>query len=478
MLHLGKLSLAILLLLIYVRGNAQSGFYERPNILFILSDDHSVPYLGCYGHPDLKTPNIDALAGEGVMFKHMYTTSPQCAPSRSSMMTGRSVTDIRQSRFSASLNREIPIYPEMLREAGYYTGVCGRSYHVDGSGRKARVTEQVFQEYNLVTFPSRLDYVVPRAKDEEVLSQMVAFLDQVPKGKPWFLQVGFHDPHRPFKAKEYEPDPSKIAVPEGMPDTELLRKDLAAHYGEIQRLDFYVGQLIDELEKRGIKDNTLIVFMGDNGAALLRGKGTLWDTGLHVPFIACWPSRIPAGTVSDVLISGEDLAPTFLDVAGLLPHEKMTGRSFLPALEGSTAEIRPYAYAVRSAHGSGLPTNTGPFDLSRTVFNKHYKLIYNALWQLPFSPVDFRGNDFWKELVALNQRGKIDPKFRENIFADPREMFELYDLRNDPDEFNNLAGNADYQEIELELKEAMQRWMILTWDYLPLPIPPENRKSK
>ncbi|HKL22473.1 MAG TPA: sulfatase-like hydrolase/transferase, partial [Tichowtungia sp.] len=288
---------------------------ERPNILFILSDDHSVPYLGCYGNPDLTTPNIDRLAEEGMRFDHMYTTASQCAPSRSSMMTGRSVTDIQQSRFSASLNPEIPVYPEMLRLGGYYSGVCGRSYHTDGSGGKAKITEQVFDEYNLVSFPRRLDYVRHKKDDDNLVLQMREFLDQVPSGKPWFLQAGFSDPHRRFTAPEYAPDPASITVPPGMPDTQKLREDLAQHYGEINRLDANVGKLIDELEARGIKDQTLIVFMGDNGGAIFRGKGTLWDTGLHVPMVARLPGVVPAGSVSEVLLSGEDIAPTFLDVA-------------------------------------------------------------------------------------------------------------------------------------------------------------------
>jgi arylsulfatase A-like enzyme len=387
-------------------------------------------------------------------------------------MTGRSVTDIRQSRFSASLNPEIPVYPEMLRQGGYYTGLCGRSYHTDGSGRKAEITEKVFAEYNLVSFPRRLDYVRRKSKDEEVILQVREFLDQAPPDKPWFLQAGFSDPHRKFTAPGYAPDPASITVPPGMPDTEKLREDLAAHYGEINRLDVHVGQLISELDKRGLKDRTLIVFMGDNGAAIFRGKGTLWDTGLHVPLVARLPGVVPAGSVSRVLISGEDIAPTFLDAAGIAPDKKMTGKSFWPVLKGSEEEIRNYAFAVRGAHGSGLPTSTDRFDLSRSVFNKEYRLIYNALWQLPFSPVDFHWLPFWQELVELNEAGKLDPKYRGNVFADPRPMFELYDLKNDPQEFNNLAGRPEYADIEKRLKAEMQRWMILTWDVLPLPIPP------
>lgn len=472
----GLLILVIMLSGQSVSAQNKNNAYNRPNILFILSDDHSVPYLGCYGNPDLKTPNLDRIAEEGMRFDHMYTTAPQCAPSRSSIMTGRSVIDIQQSRFSSSLRPDLPVYPELLGNAGYYTGICGRGYHTDGSYSKPDITQQVFDEYNLTTMPHRVDYLIPPKEDQDVLGQVQTFLDQVPKGKPWFLQAGFSNPHRPFTAGDDEPDPDKITVPEGLPDTRLVRKDLAAHYGEIQRLDFHVGQLMKELEKRGVKENTLIVFMGDNGAALWRGKGTLWDYGLHVPLIAALPDRVPAGTVSKVLLSGEDIAPTFLDLAGINPPEEMTGKSFLPVLEGSAKEIREYNFAVRGSHASSLPMNTAAFDLSRTVFNKDYKLIYNALWQLPYAPVDFSGQKFWKEAVKLHREGRFDERFDNNVFADPRPMFEFYDRRKDPQELNNLAGQEAYADIEWQLKEELHQWMILNWDYLPLPIN-KNRLS-
>lgn len=445
----------------------------KPNIIFILSDDHSAPYLSSYGHLDVKTPNIDRLAQEGIRFNRAYTTAPQCVPSRASLMTGRSVVDVRMTRFSAPLPVDIVTYPELLRKADYFTGICGRNFHLDGS-KTPPETEQVFNQYQLRTFNKRVDYLNPGSNDE-VLGQFQEFLSRVPIGKPFFIQVGYNDPHRPFNAKKYEPDPSKIHIPDGMPDTKELRKDLAGHYGEIQRLDHYVGLLLDELDKKGLSENTLIVFMGDNGAALLRGKGTLYDMGIHVPLLARLPGVIKKGSVSDALISGEDIAPTFLEIAGADIPESITGKSFLPVLLNPSAEIRALVFAERGAHGSGLPTNTANFDLGRTVVSKKYKLIYTALWQLPYHPVDFAGQPIWKELQKLNANGSLDTRFSKLFFSKERPMFELFDLHEDPNEYNNLAGRPEVAEIEKNLKAKLQEWMILNQDFLPLPVPPPNK---
>jgi len=399
---------------------------DRPNILLILSDDHSVPHLGCYGHPDLKTPVLDGMASEGAMFWRAYTTAPQCVPSRAGILTGRSTVDIRMTRFSAPLSRGIKTFPEVLRENGYYTGICGRSYHLDGSGRKPEITIETFDRYNLQTFRHRVDYL-RQGRDTEVVNYFQEFLSQVPEGRPFFMWANFSDPHRIFNAGEHEPDPDRIFLPEGFPETFKVREDLAGYYGEIQRLDQHIGLLLDELIKRGQFDNTVVVFMGDNGAALFRGKGTLYERGLNVPLIVRFPEKIEAGSVYRDLISGEDIAPTLLDFASLNPLPEMTGISFKPLVENQKYEGHPYVFAERGPHGSGLPTSTGPFDLSRCVIGKKYKLIYRTLWQLPYHPVDFARLPMWKELRQMATDGTLEEPWSSLYFSPERPMFGLDD---------------------------------------------------
>ncbi len=446
---------------------------ERPNVLLILSDDHSFPYLGAYGHPDLKTPNLDRLATGGVLLTQAYTVASQCVPSRASILSGRNVVDIRMSRFSAPLNRDIPTVADLLRQAGYYTGICGRHYHLDGSARMPDETARTLMQNQMITFPERVDYLRV-GSDDQVREQFRTFLDQVPEEKPFFMWMNYSDPHRPFTADAYAPEAKKISVPPDMPDTDLLREDLAAHLGEVMHLDELIGQVMEDLKNKGLDENTLVIFMGDNGAALLRGKGTLYQMGLHVPMIVRWPAAVPAGGTTDALVCGQDVAPTILEACRVPVHPAMTGKSYLPVLTGDVQEINDYVFATRVPHSSGLPLHTAYFDLSRAVFNKEYKLIYNALWQLPYNPVDFGNRDFWKDLTDKHEKGKLKEKF-DVLFSEPRPMFELYDLENDPNEFNNLSGKEEYADLEQDLKARLHEWMILNQDYLPLPIPPPAR---
>ncbi len=445
---------------------------QQPNVLLVLSDDHSAAHVGAYGNADIKTPNLDAFAKEGMRFNRAYVAAPQCVPSRAALMTGRSPVAVRMTRFSAPLSEEYKTWLELLRASGYFTGVAGRSYHLDGSGNAPPETKAVFDKNNLRTFERRLDY----AKQGNSLAQYREFLDLAPKGKPFALQLCFSDPHRPLDANAIpEPhDPKKLKLPAHYPDTPGVREDFARYYDEIARFDGSFGQVLDEMKKRGLAGDTIVIFMGDNGASQFRGKGTLYEFGLNVPLLVRWPGKLKAGAVTSELISGEDLAPTLLEACGLKPLKEMTGRSFLKLLRGETYAGRQYVFAERGAHGSGLPTGTSPFDLGRVVIGKRYKLIYNALWQLPYQPVDFAGQPFWKELQQMHKDGKLSADLSRLLFSPARPMFELFDLESDPSEFKNLIGSTEHAAVEGELKAALQEWMILERDYLPLPIPPRQ----
>ncbi len=446
---------------------------SRPNILLVLSDDHSAPYLGCYGHPDLKTPYLDGMAADGIMFSRAYVSCPQSVPSRATILTGRNVLDVDMLNFASALDRNVITGPEILREAGYFTGLCGRIYHLDGMGpMMSPERREVYEEYGLVTFPDRVDYCkVAVETPDKILEQFEEFLDLAPKDRPFFLQTCFSDPHRAFTAPDFAPDPSTLHVPPTMPDTKLLREDLAQHYGEIQRLDWSMGEIFKSLKKRGLDKNTIVIFIGDNGAALLRGKGTLYDLGIHVPLIIKWPGVIKPGSTTDMLVSAEDIVPTMLDAAGLSKPVEMTGKSLLPACKGDLSPLHEYIFAVRGPHGSNLPNKSmNPFDMGRVVLDKKYKLIYNPLYYLYYSPIDCYNDPFWLELVQLNREGKIDPKFAKTILFTPeRPMFELFDTEADPGEFNNLVGNPAYAQVEYRLKKKLNEWMIVYRDIVPTP---------
>jgi N-sulfoglucosamine sulfohydrolase len=460
-----------------------AGEKKRPNILVILSDDTAAAHFGCYGFPGARTPNIDRVAAKALRFDRFYVTTPQCVPSRASLMTGRSPIDIQMTRFSAPLAAQYRVYPEIMRQAGYFAGVAGRTYHLDGAGVNP-VSLKVLDKYDLKTFPRRLDYVKTTGARPEMLGQFREFLDAVPKGKPFVLQLCFSDTHRPFDAKAFEPptDPKTIKLPAHFPDTQLVREDFARYLDELSRFDADVATVLEELRRRGLEEDTLVIISADNGAALLRGKGTLYDYGLHVPFIVHWPGHTPAGSNSAALLSGEDLAPTLLEAAGLPLPKEMTGKSFVSLLRKTDGQEVPpprrYVFCQRGAHGSGLPGNSANFDLGRCVISERYKLIYNALGQLPYHPVDFAGDALWTELKELHASGKLEPLFARLYFTPERPMFELYDLKDDPDELKNRYGDKELAEVQREHLAALHEWMILQRDFVPLPIPPNKKAAK
>lgn len=472
-----KIGLVLFLTLIFSLIDLRAGPLEKSNILLILSDDQSYPHLGCYGNNEIMTPNLDKFASQGMRFDRAYCTSPQCVPARASIFSGRSPVAINMTRFYAPLPREIKTFAEHLRSSGWFTGVAGRTYHMDGATSvMPQETQSVFDKYKLVTFPDRLDSVKTSKNEAETIKQMQDFLNQKPAEKPFFLQLCSHDPHRPLTNQgPVRHDPTKLTLPAHYPDTPLIREDFARYYDEIAHLDVFFGEAMSELEKRGLASNTIVVFMADNGCSQFRGKGTLYEYGIHVPLIVRWPGKVKAGSSSLELISGEDLAPTLLEAVGLRIPSEMTGKSFVKLLRGESFSGREFLFSERGAHGTGLPGNSADFDLGRVVVGKKYKLIYNALGELPYWPVDFEKEEFWKELVKSSQSEKIDPKIKKLYFSSTRPMFELFDLERDPSELNNLYGNPQTSEIERELKAAMQEWMILERDFLPLPVTPRDK---
>jgi N-sulfoglucosamine sulfohydrolase len=451
-----------------------------PNILIVLSDDQSVPHLGCYGDPNVFTPNFDRFAAEGVRFSRAYTTAPQCAPSRKSILTGRSPVALQQTLFTLPLQAEAILFPELLKkEKGYFTGLAGRSHHLDGDSFDP-VVQEIHRTHDLKTTAGRFDYckiAVGENGNEtglKALAQYREFLDAVPLGKPFFLQLCFSDPHRDWDDAfhPHRHDPAKLILPAHFPDTPALRKDLAEYYDEVSRLDHHFGLVLEELAKRGLAENTLVLFMGDNGASQLRGKGTLYEYGLNVPLLVRWPG-VAKPAVSKALISGEDLAPTMLELTGITTPVNITGRSFLALLTGDSYTPRPYVFGERGPH-VGLPTQSAAFDQSRVIIGDRYKLIYNALWQIPYHPVDFGNTPAWQSIAASDMAGTLPETFRRIYLARTRPIFELYDLASDPAELVNLYDSDSHAAIREELRSHLVEWMILERDHLPLPLMPKR----
>lgn len=478
-------ALTILCAIVCATAVSGAGVADKPNILMILSDDHSYPFLSCYGDSNVKTPVLDGLAAGGMKFHRFFTSAPQCVPSRAALMTGRSPVAARITRFSSPLPREETTFPEVLRaEADYFVGVCGRSYHLDGSGQRGGSTmAELLSKHGLRTFEQRFHYV-KTGSDKQTITQMGEFLDQRPAEKPFFLWVNFSDPHHVWNAPaEFRPDPASLRLPAHWPNLPGMRAQLADYCAEVNRLDTSVKAILDLLEQRGFATNTLVVFVGDNGAALPHGKGSLYDPGSNVPFIIRWPGIVRPGGSSRVLLSGEDLGPTMLEAAGVTVPDRMTGLSFLPLLQGKAHSPRKYIFVERGPHGSAPVTvnmsNSG-YDLGRAVRSDRYKFIYNCTPWIPYGPVDSAGGAAWTQMKAANEEGILTPALVATYFTSPRPVYELYDLEADPSELNNLVGKPELASVEKELRTALGEKMILDFDYLPLPAmdAPGNQRAQ
>jgi N-sulfoglucosamine sulfohydrolase len=366
----------------------------RPNVLLILSDDHSVPHLGCYGEKGIRTPNFDRFASEGMVFDKQFCGAPQCVPSRATFLTGRSPVSVRMTRFSSPLPGDVPTTADLLRDNGYFTGICRRNFHLDGPENRGPVTDSVFQKHpELRTFARRVDFLDVNSPREETVPLVNEFLDKVPEGKPFFLWVNFNEPHhawdRPAPGAPH--DPEKITLPPHLPNIPEVRKDLARYYDEIGAADEEFQWIMDILQKRGLATNTLIMFLGDNGYAFPHGKGSLYDPGLNTPLLVRWPAVVKPGRRSNELISGEDIAPTMLEAAGVPIPKEMTGKSFLKLLRGQSFAGRKYIFAERGPHGQATfneNTKSSAFDQSRCVRSRQFKLIYNCTPYQVYAPVD------------------------------------------------------------------------------------------
>lgn len=444
----------------------------RPNIVLVLSDDHSAPHLGCYGNPNAVTPNLDAFAASGMRFNRAYTAAPQCAPSRAAMFTGRSPLAVRASRFPLPPRPEHVFFTDVLRQHGYWAGLDGRHHHLAGRRVGEPHEDAGLEAAGLKYLNTRFDHVDTHGTGgANPAKPFGEALDRVPSGRPFFLYFGFNQTHRGYKKQPADAkmfDPAKLVLPPDYPDLPEVREDYAEFLYTLHSLDVGFGQLMQELERRGLAQNTLVLFMGDNGEALLRGKGTLYERGTHVPLLVRWPGVVKPGTVSDALVSGVDLAGTFLEAAGLPVPREMSSVSFVPVLRGQPFTGREYVFAERNWHWGPI-TRTDGLDLSRSITSKRYRLIFNALPDRRYVPVDMVRTPAWQAVVRAEEAGRLSELHRRLFFPPQRAVLELYDLERDPYETSNLAGLPGMKEVEMKLRIALADWMVAEGDFLPIP---------
>ncbi len=432
----------------------------RPNIILFIADDVSWSDLGCYGNRAARTPNIDQLAAGGRRFDEAYLTASSCSPSRSSIITGRYPhNNGRASELHQPITAHLPWFPRLLREAGYYTALVGKN-HMSSEKTALGETAQ----------PPAFDLIgdgdAPGNKGGH--ATWVQTVQERPKDKPFFFWFASKDAHRAWDGdtdwveERYGPkhDPAKVTVPPFLSDDAATRQDLASYYNEITRFDYFIGQVVAELEKQGALANTLILVMADNGAPFPRAKTRLHDSGMKTPFIAHWPAGIAkAGTPSQSLVSAIDIAPTVLGLAGVPAASTMQGVSFSPVLAAPTAQVRRYAFSEHNWHdyeAHGRSIRTGGFFYLR---NNRPLLA----WQ---GPADSVASPSFQQLRAARDAGKLTPE-QADVFLAPRPMEELYRTDTDPTQMHNLANDPDYASTKAMLAKLLDEWTESTHDSVP-----------
>jgi arylsulfatase A-like enzyme len=345
-----------------------------------------------------------------------------------------------------SLPDSVKLLPYYLKQKGYFTGNMLKTHYGPAGERQ-------FQWYS------------------NRLQDFKTFLDSA-SHSPFFMWVGFKDPHRPYDRSQYKTpfDPAKVIVPPYLADTPETRQDLANYYSEIIRLDESIGWMLTELEKRNLRENTMIVFVSDNGAPFPGAKGTLYDAGIGTPLILNWQKELKSGKTYDRLVSSIDLAPTVLEVAGIKPPADMPGKSLIGIISDNQDYSRKYAFSERNWHGAD--------EHIRSVRTLEYKFIANAFEHLPHgSPSDIVESPSWLDLYTLKDQRKLTSA-QGRLFKYPRPVEELYDVRTDPYEMKNLASDPRYAGIVKEMRDALHQWSLSSDDVAPTDNPKVDKTDR
>jgi len=429
------------------------GAETRPNILFCLADDWAWPHAGVYGDRAARTPTFDRVAREGMLFNYCFSASPSCSPSRAAMLTGQYPHRLEEgSCLWGFLPKKFPVYSDLLEKSGYAVGSTRKGW---GPGN--------FKAGGFTRNPAG-----------QQCATFAAFMAKVPADKPFCFWFGSHDPHRP-----YEPGAgaamgfktNDVKIPPFWPDNEASRNDVLDYYSRVERYDREVGELLELLEKQGKLDNTIVIMSGDNGWPFPRCKANLYDGGTRQPLGVRWPANLKGGQSCDDFINLMDLAPTFMEAAGLKPLPEMTGRSFLGLLTGTEKPgTRNTVFIERERHANAREGALG--YPSRAIRTREYLYIRNFRpdrWPAG-DPVAYKdpGKPFGDCDDGPTKRWILDHRDGETkafeLCFGKRPAEELYDLKNDPSQIKNVAGEADYAKIKRRLRTELDQWMKDTVD--------------
>jgi arylsulfatase A-like enzyme len=438
---------------------------QRPNIVFIIGDDVGCYDLGCYGNTGIQTPNIDRLAANGLYFGNAYLTTSSCSPSRVSILTGRYPHNTGAAELHSPLPANQVFFAELLRKSGYYTAQAGKWHFGSVPGKTDNDTAGLGPAVRAFDRVS----VSWKENGDGGEEMWVKMLQERPKDKPFFMWFASYDSHRPWGADQFPGNkarPGGVWVPEFLWDGDATRQDLTSYYNEIMRLDHYVGEVLKELEREGVADNTLVIFTSDNGRPFPRCKTRLYDSGIKTPLLIRWPAHIHPSGHTAALVSIIDLAPTLLDVAGIKAPATFQGKSFTDLFVDPGHSFRTYVFSEHNWHDYEA--------WERQVRTKNYLYILNKRTQFDeWGPADAVRSPSMRELYQQWQNHQLNDK-QMNIFLKPRPAEELYQVSRDPFQFRNLAGDIRFTEDLNRLRNVLKQWEDETGDDCPDHLTPDQ----
>jgi len=416
---------------------------ERPNVLWLVSEDNSASWIGCYGNEISKTPNIDRLAARGFQYMNAFASAPVCAPSRSTWITGINALSMgtQHMRSGRTIPENILYYPDSLREAGYFTAnFAKKDYNISGKRGFSCWNEDKVLDWKTLKGNQPFFQVINTAKSHE--SQVKHHLDDLRQ------------------------DPAEVALFAYHPDLPMIRKNYARYYDCIENMDTFMGEKLQELEDAGLAEDTIVIYSSDHGGVLPRGKRFLFENGLRSPLViyipekfkSLWPTETP-GTQIDRLVSFLDMPKTWISMLGGEPPETMQGHIFL----GSNSEPeQEYHFAFRGRMDERI-------DNQRAICDKKFLYVRNYM---PYVPWGQKLEYMWEIPMAqawddYNKAGKTTAV--TGRFFTPKNSDELYHMEKDPDSVNNLIDNPEYRQIVKKMRQQLNGWQEQIYDAGMLP---------
>ncbi|MDA7901191.1 sulfatase [bacterium] len=408
---------------------------EKPNIIYIMADDCTFNDLGCYGG-QAKTPHIDQLATEGMLFEKCFQAAPMCSPTRHNIYTG-----LYPVRSGAYPNHTF--VKEGTKSLSHYLKPLG--YRVALSGKTHISPRDIFKfEYS----------AKGNNPDMAVIESLM--VESKEKGTPFCLLACSNEPHAPWdKGDTSQYPPAKVELPSNLVDTPETREGYSKYLAEITYYDQQVGDVLALLKKHGLAENTLVVVTSEQGSEFPFAKWTCYDAGLQSAMIARWPGKIAAGKKSKAMVEYVDLCPTFIEVAGGKIPEGLDGKSFLPVLKGEKQEHKKHVFGMMTTRG--IINGSEHYGI-RSVRSETHKLIVNLTPDVEFRNIAMK-TPFFLSWEALAKKGDARAIYLVNRFK-RRPAIELYNVVTDPLETKNIAGKEENSEIIKSLRKELNEWML------------------